>query len=274
MKKRKIILFLITIIVLIILSVTSVNSIHITIDSNGKIHNDGNLDEKASIQPIFNSSFSNIIPNYQIMLLVNKKTLNGGDNFTISYQLSGFGKVISNKLITYFPKMLLKKEPIYRIYIADVKVNGSTSGIVWLDKYPNIGIGNKDGAIISFVNSTFMKSEPDIDTIYGEEIVNGHRPIEANCTLDDNAPAGDHIIRVQFDYTDGIAWYSSQDEVTIHIREWYELLSYQMTIAVLIGLGLLGLDILRQPLKKKISKRSKRKIDQQPTKQNMKNGDD
>jgi hypothetical protein len=169
----------------------------------------------------YNFSYENTTPNYQIIAMADKSTINGGESFTISFQISGNGKIVSNKLITYFPKGLLKDEPKYQLYIGDYKINNSFIRVAWYDE-PTIETGTKEGAFISLVNGTFMKASPNIDTIYGEQFFDGHRPINIKANSSENVPAGDHIIKIQFDYTDGVNWSSSQAEVTIHIKSWAE----------------------------------------------------
>jgi len=255
MKGRKLLfLFFIVVISLLMLSIKSVDSREVHIDSDGNIWVDGKLDEKAKTYQIFDSSLNNITPNYQIILIVDKRTINGGEEFIISFQISGNGRVVSNKLLTYFPTEFLKEDPAYYIYIGE-SIDENThkiTGTVWFDKYPEIKIGNKEGSFISFVNATFKQVYPDHTMIFGEKTINHHRPVYIKAISSNNASAGDHIIKVQFLYSDGESWYNSQDEVTIHIREWYELLWVQIGILIIIGLILFFIDIgiRKYPLRK------------------------
>ena len=119
-------------------------------------------------------------------------------------------------------------------------MNDKILGVLWLDKYPLMGEGSKRGAFISLVDVIFMQSDPNVNTVYGEESINGHRPVNIKAISSEHAVAGDHIIKIQFVYSDGENWYSSQDDVIIHIKEWYELLWVQIMIPFsLIFLGIL-----------------------------------
>ena len=107
MKKSKKILSFIFLIEFLILSINSVTSGETIVTPENKVYVDGELDENASVIPVYDSYLDNITPNYQIIPIVDKKTINRGDTFTISFQISGNGKAVSNKLIVYFPKEFL-----------------------------------------------------------------------------------------------------------------------------------------------------------------------
>lgn len=234
-------IFYIVSILCFISTMNSVNSFNIEIDAEGNIIVDGEIDENARFSPTFNSPLNNITPNYQIMSIVDRKTINAGEKFTISFQISGNGKVVSNKFISYFPEELLKDEPVYYMYIAEYIKDNETFGI-FLDKYPDIQKAKgKVGACISLVNAAFKQISPDSTMIFGESVnINGRRPIKIKVNSSENAPSGDHVIKINFVYSDGESWYSSQEEVTIHIRDWYE----NMWLTILIGMFLVILTYL------------------------------
>ena len=240
MNKVKKFYYFLFLIEILMLSINSVDGGDVTIDSEGNVYVDGKLDEKADIYLIYNSSLDNITPNYQITPIVDKRTINGGEGFTISYQISGNGKVVSNKLITYFPKELLKDNPTYYWYISEAIENDTTKGVLWLDKYPFVRVGSKEGALISLVDVVFMQSVPDINKIVGEDIINGHRPIKIKAISSENAPPGNHVIKINFVYSDGESWYSSQDEVTIHINSWAEQNEWLINITVPFSTTFIG----------------------------------
>jgi len=237
MKKSIFFIFLFVVIVFFILPV---NSRNITFDNEGNIYVDGLLDKNACIFQIYSSSLDNNTPNYQIIPIVDKKTINSGDNFTISFQISGKGKIVSNRLLVYFPTELLKDNPIYYNYIEETEKDGNFFGVIWYDKYPQISVGDKNGTYTSLPAYIFKQFSPNDTIIFGEKTINGHRPYSIKTNSRNNAPPGDYIIKINFVYSDGTSWYNSQDEVVIHVRDWYE----SIYIYLLIGIGLVFLGII------------------------------
>lgn len=217
--KRKFLSFIIFIIIFILFE-HSVYSENVCRDNEGNRYLCNDVNSK--ILDVSTSVYDNITPNYQIISIVDKTTINSGDNFTISFQISGRGKVVSNKLITYFPIELLKEKPIYYMYISKGTDENGTDYCIWYDKYPQTEIANKEGAQISFVDVTFKHDIIDSDMVFGEKTINGHRPVKIEAHTNNNIPSGDYIIKIQFFYSDGTSWYSSQDEVIIHIKTWAE----------------------------------------------------
>jgi len=172
----------------------------------------------------YNSEYENITPSYQAIPLVNKKSINAGEKFSISFQISGSGKIEANKLLIFFPQNFLKEEPTYKTYVAkgtDIITN--ETGVIWYDENPTI-FENKSklGICITSVNATFENCYPTSEMIYGERSIYGHRPIKIIAKTGDNIPAGDYIVKFNFVYTDGEKWYHSSDEAMIHIRDWNE----------------------------------------------------
>ena len=118
MKKRKKILSFIFFI-LLMLSINSMSSSDTTIDSEGNVSVD---DENVSYYEVFDSPLNNLTPNFQIISIVDKKVINKGEKFTISFQISGNGKVVANKLVIYFPDSLLKDNPVFMSIFKRVKI--------------------------------------------------------------------------------------------------------------------------------------------------------
>ena len=78
------------------------------------------------------------------------------------------------------------------------------------------------GMSISIVSSTFLEPFKDKQIIFGEKAYNDHPSIVVDAITSNNAPEGDNVIRINFKYSDGEAWYTTQSEVTIHVKYWYE----------------------------------------------------
>lgn len=229
MKKFIKILFFISLII-IINSPNFVNAREVYIDDELNVFVDGKLDENAAVYEYFYSPLYNITPNYQIISTIDKKSINGGDSVTIKFDISGGGKVVANKLQTFFPEEILKDDPIYYLYMDIWQEDENTKWIIWYDKYPEIYVGSKKlGDWLIFWNETFLIADPQSNLIFGEL-----SPATLKINTSSQAPAGDHILKIFFFYSDGIKWYSSQDHVTIHIREWYEIFWIQLTIPIVL----------------------------------------
>lgn len=243
----------------------------IEINDEGKVEVDGVIDEKALMGKAFESPLNNITPNYQIISIVDKRTINAGESITISFQISGNGKVVSNKFASYFPEKLLKDEPVYYMYFAEFVTENETFA-VFLGECPDIQTASgKVGAYISLVDTIFMQTSSDSNMIFGE-LVNpdGEKPIKIKFNSSEIAPPGDYVIRINFVYSDGVSWYSSQDEITIHIRDWYEKIEWQIFLILFTGILLALFDYYLKRRKFKTNNISDTEINQQTPKKNTK----
>jgi hypothetical protein len=249
MKKLNFLLFLYLILLLILFN-NIVCSGDICTDSEGRLYICGDID--AKLHPTFTSPLDNKTPNYQVISMVDNKTIDGGKNFIISFQISGYGKIVANKLVIYFPKELLKDNPKFYLYIIQQNYSDNVY-CAWTNKKPKIVTVDKEGSIISIVNVAFIHNQPNGSVIFGEMAIYGHSPICIHANTSD-VPTGDYPIKIKFFYSDGISWYSSEDEVSIHVRSWAEKNELLIYLIIPFATAIIGAVIgLKLKLKRKKS---------------------
>lgn len=167
-----------------------------------------------------NSSFTSLKPSYQIVPIINRDVINPGENFSINFQVVGGGKVESNFITIYFPPNFLseKNDSFFSPLLAQMNKNNKTT-MVWFNEIPiKMRPISNDVIIISFVNATFMELDPNFRAIFGEVTSNRHPPLLFEGVSSENAFRGDNRIKIIFRYSDGKEWYSSKEEITIHVN--------------------------------------------------------
>ena len=89
----------------------------------------------------------------------------------------------------------MKDNPIYYSYVGQ---SPDGYNIVWLDKYPENRTLDKAGVMITFIKPIFRRVFNDSNIIFGEKVINGHRPVSIKANTSKDAPEGDNIIELHF----------------------------------------------------------------------------
>lgn len=246
------------IVVLILIGINPAYAVlnNVTYEEGKGIFVNGTLyDKGGQAGEAYNSSYASLKPSCQIIPILDKEMINSGENFNISFQIACEGKVESNLINIYFPSEFLSpnKNAYFYFYLKQMII-GDKLNAVWLDEKPEIRPISAEGGAISLFPVTFMEINGDDRITFGEKTIRGHPPLLFTAFSSEKAALGDNKIKIIFHYSDGKEWYSSQEEVTIHIREWYEKTEYQISLALLpIVASIIGFAYRkRKKLKEKI----------------------
>ena len=189
----------------------------------------------------YTSNFTILNPSCQIIPIVDKKTIDSGDPFNITFLISCKGKIESNLICIYFPHEFLSndKEAYFSSFLSEVDIENKTHAVWWNEK-PVKNVIQNEGAIFKLVNVAFLEVRPDARFVFGETYTDlGNPPVIFRGFSNEKINPGDYKIKIIFQYSDGNDWYSSQEEVTIHVREFYEKPFGQIIIATIGGIILL-----------------------------------
>lgn len=198
------------------------------LNDNGTLYDRGG----GGFYEVYNSNFTALKPSCQIVPIIDKKIISSGDNFSISFLLPCKGKIESSQLNIYFPEGFLSNEN--KSYFSQFLANGENETVaVWFNEKPTIDYVSK-GATIDINPVYFMEVFPHKRITYGEVYSpRGHPPILFSAYSNEDIDPGDYTIKVIFQYTDGKEWYSSYEEVDIHVKEMYETTEGLIIISII-----------------------------------------
>lgn len=113
--------------------------------------------------------------------------------------------------------------------------------VIWLDKKPNIKPVSYLGVTGDPISLIYSEVKPEKRIIFGEKRLKGHSPYVFESATDKDAKSGDKTIKIVFRYTDGIKWYSTQQDVTIHINNWLEENQFRPIVILVILTAFVGI---------------------------------
>lgn len=176
-----------------------------------------------------NSSEFHGIPSYSIFTYTSNIVANQGDNVKIELYISGAGDVDAKKLSFHPPTDLIEGNVTVNYY--NVTNFENEKPIV----YPiEGGVFYWDIPKEFFTFDEYWANDPNGALInFGEEPHGNVAPITLNFKVNKSAPAGDQQISIILVYKNGTQWLQSEKELTIHVRYFYEKLSYQAIFAIL-----------------------------------------
>lgn len=208
-------------------NITSISSTEVGLFIDNELYDKG-----GTVVKYYNSSFTDLKPSYQIISLVDKNVIDAGDEFVIFIQIVGQGIVKSNLFYVAFPPQFLN--PKYRGYTEYYIIDAANNKAFWFNERPcKIGF-DPQGYMTVLPKAIFGEFVPNSPGIWGERVYQDHSPIVLNVRTDPNAPPGDRLIKFSLLYSDGKEWYHTQEETSIHIRDWYEKWLNQILITALL----------------------------------------
>jgi hypothetical protein len=199
--------------------------------------------------PTFNnySGVDNLTPSYKLAIVSDKYNVNPGDSINWSIFISGLGKVEKNKLLVYYPSILLNQtnpgESILHLDCINITINKTVPSLSSSTYYLNTSYPANFAQMVScyfmYNNTNFPNQAPLIISetwlSFNETTV---PPISLRFNTNKNAPPGDYIIELIFTYSDGNSngskWYQDDRQVLLHVNNPIE--QNRSLIALLIGI--------------------------------------
>jgi len=196
-----------------------------------------------------------MMPNYSIIPIVLKSTLNPGETCKIRVYITGYGTVKKHKLfVSYHPILVRIDNPgeirfcikiikdkksgkvidykIGKDYLHSFPLTEGGSGIAVLQSPCFQSIKNWEENPIAF---PMINSEMRVDELF---------PVEIDINLPDKCPSGDYNLDFVLTYGDEHNIFQDKDRMSIHVTSWFERHILWTTIYLAlasIALGILAL---------------------------------
>lgn len=169
-------------------------------------------------------------PSCHIFAYSDKIVVNQGDSVYIDFYISSVGNVDASKF-SYFISPIVVKGDVGLTFFQFETEEGMRGYDYIKPIGPPVYVCLLDGfsfplPIEYFKPDRISSVNPGGISNYGETFINysgkKYTPFTLNFIVDDKSPTGDHVFSLVLFYKNGSRWYSTVQNITLHVNHWYE----------------------------------------------------
>lgn len=169
-------------------------------------------------------------PSCHIFAYSDKIVVNRGDSVYIDFYISSVGNVDASKFSYSISPNVVKNDVTLTFFTFETKEG--MRGYDYINPIgPPVNVSLDDRfsftlPIEYFKPSRIYSINPGGISNYGEKFFNysgmKYAPFTLDFIVDDKSPTGNHVISLVLFYKNGSRWYSTNQNITLHVNHWYE----------------------------------------------------
>ncbi|TFH41143.1 MAG: hypothetical protein E4G94_08465, partial [ANME-2 cluster archaeon] len=160
-------------------------------------------------------------PSCHIFAYSDKIVVNRRDSVYIDFYITSVGNVEASKF-SYFISPVVVKDDVGLTYFQFETEEGMQGYDYIKPIVPPVNVCLLYGFSFPLPNEYFKPVRINSVTNYGETFLNyslmSSAPFTLDFTVDDKSPTGDHVISLVLFYKNGSRWYSTDQNVTLHVN--------------------------------------------------------
>ena len=169
-------------------------------------------------------------PSCHIFAYSDKIVVNKGDSVYLDFYISSVGNVNASKFSFSIPPNIVKDDVTLTFFQFKTEEGMRGYDIIKPIGPPvNVSLDDQFSSqlpIEYFKPGRIYNVQPGGISNYGEKFINysgmKYAPFTLDFIVDDKSPTGDHVISLVLFYKNGSRWYTTDQNITLHVNHWYE----------------------------------------------------